>query len=426
MTVLCAGGTSRPKPGVNEVIIFSSSQLASFLNNKGGLWASLAIGALGVLSYQATELCNSDPPAAVPLTPAEYKAILELSPADVLGTALGKLKDTVTQALWYDLCECSAVTTPQPPTGILNPPSGVTQPDYGLTPCAQPRLRVPIRPQTNNADDSTNITREAFPNLSFARAAAAGGNLFEQEVAQIPTSWVNLVLEAQFVSGNTVVNEPYTVLLTFYNANRSGTVGQIIVGANQTQTYERQPATGSFTIPTTARYFSLNALGPTTATQAGSLDFSMTVGCSGSIVTQPGCCQDPVLYSLLNSIMQQVQLTRTDVELLQRYGLPFEHVTGPTHVGLTGTGSLAIGRSVGVGVTVTAFPPGNSQMLGEPPYIFDLGWISVITDDGLLDEIRLTRTSTRWMSKLIPSATRVGWGLRDGVTVTITELLPEP
>lgn len=426
MTALCAGGSSRPKPGVNEVIIFSSSQLASFLNNKGGLWASLAIGALGVLSYQATELCNSDPPPAVALTSAEYNAILQLGPSDTLAVALGKLKDLVTNALWYDLCECSAVTTPQPPTNTLNPPAGVSLPDYGLTPCAQPRMRLTVRPNTTTSDDSNNITREAFPNLTFTRVAASSGGLLEQEAAQIPASWRDLVLEAQFVSGTTVVNEPFAVTLTLYQADRSTLAGTIIVGANAAGPYERQPATGSFTIPATARYFALNQHGPLSATSVGTIDFSMTVGCSGSTVTQPGCCQDPVLYALLNSIMQQVQQTRSDVELVQRYGVPFAYVAGTSHPGLTGSGSLTMERSVGLRVDVTTFPPGNTQMLGSPPYIFDLGWISVLTPDGLLDEVRLTRTSTSWMSKLIPSATRLGWGLRDGVTATITELRAEP
>jgi hypothetical protein len=129
--------------------------------------------------------------------------------------------------------------------------------------------------------------------------------------------------------------------------------------------------------------------------------------------------------AILNSILESVNQARGDIRTLQRFALPFAYVRGPQLVGMTGTNSATLGRSVGLLIDVTAFPPSNKQFLGEPPYIFDLGWVSVLTPDGLIDEIRLTRQHTTWLSKLIPSSTIVGWGLRAGVTITITELHAE-
>ena len=111
---------------------------------------------------------------------------------------------------------------------------------------------------------------------------------------------------------------------------------------------------------------------------------------------------------------------------MQRYILPFAYNRGRRFSTLTHTGAVPIDRSVGILIEVTEFPATNKEMLGAPPYIFDLGWVSVLNMDGMIDEIRLTRQATTWLSKLIPTAVEVGWGLREGVTIEITELLAEP
>src|SRR5262245_16994638 len=113
-------------------------------------------------------------------------------------------------------------------------------------------------------------------------------------------------------------------------------------------------------------------------------------------------------------------------QLVQRYVLPFAYIRGRRFSTLTATGMQPIERCVGILIEVTQHPADNRTLLGVPEYIFDLGWISVVDADGMIDEIRLTRQATTWLSKLIPTATQVGWGLRDGVTIEISELLAEP
>lgn len=425
MTALCGGGASRPKPGVNEVIIFTSSQLGSFLNNKGGLWATIAVGALGVLTYEATSLCADDPPPTPTLTASDYRALLNLEPFDEFTAALGKLRDLITIALWYDLCECSASVTPPPATGLLTPPAGVSVPDYGLTPCAQPRLRITVRAPTVIYADANNLTREAFPNLPTTISVSNGSDRPSQTIAELPATWSSVYSQLQLVSGTTPPTQGYAVGVTTYNADRTVARSITTTVVTTAAPTNRDPPTGAVALLPSERYFSINDLTGTSLTQTGVVDWALNVTCTGSSVANPGCCSDPVLYSLVNSLLQQVQLVRRDTETLQRYGLPFAYIAGATHTNLSGTGSLNIGRSVGLRIDVVTFPSGNQQMLGQPPYIFDLGWVSVLTPDGLLDEIRLTRQSTSWMSKLIPTATRLGWGLRDGVVVNVTELGPE-
>jgi hypothetical protein len=426
MTVFCGGGASRPKPGVNELVIFSSSQLGSFLNNKGGLWASLAIGALGVLTYQATQLCETDPPAQPTLTATDYSALLKLEPAGELTTALGKLRDLITRAVWFDLCECSSGTTPAPPTNLLPPPAGVTLPDYGLTPCAQPRLLVDVRGGVNSNDQLSNITRQAFPNLPIVLSSTTDQNYLSQDIAEIPPSWTNVYSTTQLVSGSTPSGFGYAVDVSTFGANGARRSSLLLSTVTSAVPFDRSPDSGASAFNALDRYFSVNAWANNSQITNGRVEWTMNVTCSGQSATQPGCCLDPTLYALVTQLMQQVNLIREDTTLLQRYGLPFAYTTGATHAGLVGSGSLPLARAVGLRIGVDAHPASNPTHIGMPAYIMDLGWISVLTPDGMLDEIRLTRLSTTWMSKLIPSATTLGWGLREGVTITITELLAEP
>lgn len=110
----------------------------------------------------------------------------------------------------------------------------------------------------------------------------------------------------------------------------------------------------------------------------------------------------------------------------QRYGLPFSYVRGRSFSNQTGAGTIQIQRLVGVLVVVDQRPAGLQTFGGAPEYISDLGWVSALTGDGLIDEIRLTRDVQSWFSKLLPSATSFGWFLREGVTASFTELLAEP
>lgn len=128
------------------------------------------------------------------------------------------------------------------------------------------------------------------------------------------------------------------------------------------------------------------------------------------------------LQALQGAVAQLLELQT----VAQRYGLPFAYIRGRRFSGLSGSGSHELARSVGLLIEVTTRPATNEQFLGAPTYITDLGWVSVLTDDGMLDEMRLTRSATTWLSKLIPSAVTVGYALRTGVVVDISELLAEP
>jgi hypothetical protein len=76
--------------------------------------------------------------------------------------------------------------------------------------------------------------------------------------------------------------------------------------------------------------------------------------------------------------------------------------------------------------TITAQPGGTRVSAGQPPYQWDMGWMSVENGDGMIDEQRLTRVDQVWMSRLFPTSTTFGYSLPAGVTVSFQELEPEP
>jgi hypothetical protein len=427
VTALCGGGTSGPKPNTAVDVILTATQLASFLTSKVGLWAALVSGTLGVLTFETGIFCSSDPPAQPTITADEYNALLQLGPPELFQSALSKLRDLVLIAMWYELCACTSVTTPQPPANLYAPPTGVGVQDYTTTPCANPRSRFTFYPNWQTYDDASNVTRALFPNFEFTRSPGTTSQYPPTDIAPIPASWTGVYSVGELVSGGGPANFGYGINLLTYNDQKIPGLTRGDVSVDTVTPVRRNPSSGFDAFDKTVqRYFSVHQVSGSSSAPGGVVDAQFFFECSGQSAASITCGTDPVLQALLNQLLELCQRTREDVTLLQRYALPFAYVRGPTSSGLTGTGSMALGRSVGLLIDVLGFPAANKQMLGEPPYIFDLGWVSALTPDGLVDEIRLTREHTTWLSKLIPSAELVGWGLRDGVQIRVTELHAEP
>jgi hypothetical protein len=93
---------------------------------------------------------------------------------------------------------------------------------------------------------------------------------------------------------------------------------------------------------------------------------------------------------------------------------------------LAASGAFAVPRLVGVQVVVTSRSNTEQTFSGVPDYIADLGWISILDDNGMIDEIRLTRSVQVWLPPKMATAKQLGLALRDGVVVSVTELEAEP
>jgi hypothetical protein len=92
---------------------------------------------------------------------------------------------------------------------------------------------------------------------------------------------------------------------------------------------------------------------------------------------------------------------------------------------LTGDGSFAVNDLLGLKIQVTAHSGGHPNLEGTPPYVWDQGWVSIMTPDGLIDERRISFTEMSWQPRLMEAAVLVGYHFFPGTTATITELKPE-
>lgn len=420
MTALCGGGSSAPKAGVAQTVIFTTGALASLLNNRGGLWATVAAPLLGVLAYNATELCGSDPPAQPTISAAEYQALLELGPWNDLQTALGKLADLAAITIWHEMCECvSPTATPAAPSGLWNLPSGITLPSFNGS-CPQPRLRVTASRvyTTGNLPTLTNITELVFPGYPTQQSVASTG--WEvQTIIAVPSNWLQITGALDWVSSTSTPSGLGRVSVYLYGTNKVAFTG-VNLDVSAAATHGTWPSSPPGLLDVSAAaYLSVNALVPGGSAGRTEMDVAYNITCSGVGAQPAGCCPpDPAVLALLQQLLSAVQLQ-------QRWRLPFGTVDGPSHAG-SGSGTFAVDRVIGLRVEITAQPPGLRQSFGNPTYTFDLGWISVSDDGGMLQELRITRDSQQWFPQQMQLATVVGYALRSGVAATITELRSEP
>jgi hypothetical protein len=106
--------------------------------------------------------------------------------------------------------------------------------------------------------------------------------------------------------------------------------------------------------------------------------------------------------------------------------LPPGYVVGDTHGPFTGSGAISVHQLVGMQIGVSAHPPNGLELEGQPPYLWNMGWASILNDDGMLDEKRITREGYVWLPPYMPLATSFTWTLRDEVEIYVQELLPVP
>lgn len=112
--------------------------------------------------------------------------------------------------------------------------------------------------------------------------------------------------------------------------------------------------------------------------------------------------------------------------LSQRYSTPFAYIKGAVHSGLTLEGGFAVSRLLGVQVEVTSRPADRPTLRGNPPYVVDLGWLTIVGPDGIFEERRLSRDQFLWLPRDMPQALRFQWSLFADVAIRVTELEAEP
>lgn len=127
----------------------------------------------------------------------------------------------------------------------------------------------------------------------------------------------------------------------------------------------------------------------------------------------------------LASLTRSMSQTLAVATLVQRYETPFATIPGARHPNLVGEGSFAVPRIVGLELEVQARDAKKTK-LGNPDYVYDIGWVAIADARGMIEEIRFTRDHEVWLPKHASEATAFLWAVNPDVTFAVTELYAEP
>lgn len=391
MTALCGGGSSQVKPGGLISVSYSSALIADLLVLVESPWLIPVIPLLVLPPILLTSFCATDPPAQPTFTLAESNALLGLQVGSSdWNSGVTKVSDLLQNAVWSQFCECVTGATPGP-TPAPSPPVGTTvtvlpsQP--GFAPCYELVL----------------TTGNAFP--SSGTFTLAGGTPIPVGATQLQLKLVNTI----------AVGSGAVASVTIEQDNGSTVLHTDTVVANPGQTVTR-----SFNVVANANKFFLSYVGAggTGNSYITNSVFDIFCGTSTAPTQTNPCGPDPTTVALLNGIMQLVTL-------IQRQIVPFAYVSGTSHSALTGTGELNVQGILGVKVLPSSIPSSAGLVVGDPDTLWLDSWINWGNADGWTTREFLTSSPFISMPRLASQFTKIGYSLRPGLTVDITELVRE-
>lgn len=406
MTAICVGGgTSSPRTGQADLVIYGAGSIASILNNRGRLWASVVAPILGVLTFNLPTFCATDPPAMPSISAVEYAEMLALSGVLASDATRKKFDDMVRNAVWYILCQCDAGAAPVPPA-LPNP--------VGL-------------PDTSRLYNGTGVSLPCY--TAFNNISVSSGNLGiygvlanpdqngDDTMIRFPPGPIYVRTRGSVTPDGATHLANWRIVLQYNTA--TGSAGSV---SGPTHPPDGNVYTDDFAVvPTGALFMNVLVGANTSGTFTDNVFVQCELFCGGApgAVAVPCCPADQFQVAMMQQILDYVTL-------LQRQLAPFAHVLGTAHAALTGQGTIGVSGLLGVKMELTTIPAHYGVEVGSPDYHFDLGWMSVLTPDGFIDERKISAQVTSWLPRLMSDATVVGYSLNPGVVGTLTEIKREP
>lgn len=391
MTANCGGGSSQVRVGVAAKVAYSSALIADLLVLVESPWLIPVIPLLTLPPIFTASFCATDPPAMPTFTAAEATALLNLA----IGTAdwnsgVTKVSDLLQNAVWSQFCECSSGPTPGPSAAPAPPSTTIIN-------------ILPSSPNFAPCFEQILTTTNAFP--SSGTFTLAGGIPIPPGATQLQLKLINAI----------AVGTGAIASVTIEQDNNNTALHTDTVTASPGQT-----VTQSFNIVTNANkvFLSYVGAGGTGNSYITNSVFDIYCGSSTAPTQTNPCGPDPTTVALLNGIMQLVTL-------IQRQIVPFSYIPGTAHSSLTGSGELAVQGILGVKILPTTIPSSAGLVVGDPDTLWLDSWINWGNADGWTTREFLTSSPFISMPRLASQFTKVGYSLRPGLTVDITELVRE-
>lgn len=366
----------------------------------------------------AQTICATDPPP-MPTFDSSDLPILALGLlAPNAQVTLGKIHDALSNWLWPQYCKCD--NNQVPPPVAIPPPQGTTSPTSNSSaPCFTGAYTglAPVTPSATFPSGWQDVTEALLPVNGQTHTLTDSGGSYP--IYGIPAGVTSVSYVGQLPSSTGLGCSGDWALCNISTYNSVGTLL-----ANHDMTIGNSlPNCGiqwNFPLESGAVYWRGVSILHTGnyGTIIGQLSYSTQVWCgAGGPGVSLNCCPpDPSIQIALQNILQ----------LIQNLGgsAPPAYHLGTVHSGLTGTGTITVKGIFGVKFALTTGVPTAIQFPGVPPYERSVGWCSILTGDGMIDETRITRQNQVWASALAPYATTIGYQLNAGFSMDLTELLP--
>lgn len=407
----CSSGIAQPKPGVGVIVALTSTAASLLLERRGYGWLSALLGFLTNVSVDPTDFCQNGQPELPDFTATDANAMLNLFPPDELATAIGKIKDIVLHYLWYDICDCVGGTTTPPST----PQAPIDVTGYGS---------IGTDPCLENGGLSNEYTKTEFGSGRLIAELDWGiGANFSPSTGEDNTVTVRRVhWTVHRTRGATGTHEdPFFVQRRWTQAHQGSpqlveTVA--ISGDDYDETVDVPSGYSGFAPwgwPTTE-----NAADTLTGTAEGFCDVPPTQDASG-------CCPtDANIIAALAQLQEQLAITKTQVDLIQRQSVPFAYVEGDSHSGLSGNGHFVVSGLIGIRVVLTSFPDWLGYEVGDTFEYFTESWINFSTSGVSSPRQWIRGSDQAFFPRNAGVYNLVSYSLKPGLTATIIELIREP
>lgn len=417
MSAGCNGGPSEAIPGSAVRLIIGPAAVSLILGELAPVFLPVA-ALIDGLAVEITTLCGKDPPP-MPVWTADDLLILALgSSSPSYQSTLTKIDDLVQNWAWDKSCRCTGAGTPPPLVAPAPPPGGSAPSPTATQPCFVGHWSADVPVDTvSDLSMDFDISQTLLSTDGRVRTGdthSSSGKIYGIPAGTTRVDWSGLN-PGQSPAG---LNANYSYAAWLFDANGAAMAGDPIL-INPPNNVANSAFSGSFAIPANASYwvFIVRHINPANVpTGLPSMDTRIWCG-AGVTATQESCCPpDPSLTLGIQTI----------INLLQNLSNPAAkaYTKGTVHVGLTGTGTLTVHGLFGVQIALTGGVPTAIQFPGVPPYERSVGWCSMLTGDGMIDETRITRQNQVWASALAPYGTTLGYQLNPGFSMTLTELLP--
>lgn len=418
MTAKCGGGTSAPRPGAAQQNVVAGALITEGLILLSPWLIPFAALIDGFL-FEATSQCVTDPPAMPVWDQSDALALVGGLLNPNIQQPLTKAQNLLLNFAWDRFCTCTsgalipAVPVP-PPTGVTNVTGTPTQPCF----VGNYVGRSVQLPPASNESLWQDITQQLLSTTGVTHTITDTSGSYS--IWGIPSNTTSLNLQEHGPASQTCISPPTNVetFLRFYDSTFTVTTQyqiELLGTPASLDIHATIPVPASSVWWRMSTAFSPGACG--LPTEDMRIQTQVWCGGGGNNIFA-GCCPGPADLSIgIQNIIKLIQnLPTSSGGALRAY------TKGTVHTSVTGTTSFTVSGIVGMLIDVTTGTPTTPQLGGNPPYEWNLGFLSVSTTDGMIQQRRLTRQHMLWFPDQMQIFTIIGLFLNAGVVVNVTEL----